>query len=82
MAMKFGSINDNLHKNFRFPLDKIRQIAVILRHVVRILIKTSGKVHFIDILTAAKNEVCSTTTTENMTSYASFVFLALHVYFL
>ena len=56
---------------------KIRKNPTNRRHMssrCRIFIKTLGNVHFNHILTVFKNEVSSTTTTENMTS---FVFLAL-----
>ena len=61
----------------RLKSDKIRQNPTNRRHMTsrcRIFIKTSENVYFDDILTVSKNEVSSTTTTENMTS---FVFLAL-----
>ena len=56
---------------------KIRQNPTNRRHMTSrrwIFIKTSENVYSDNILTVSKNEVSSTTTTENMTS---FVFLAL-----
>ena len=65
----FGAVLVPIIVKIRLKSDKTRQIDVISRHDV-----TTGNVHFDNILTVSKNEVSSTSTTENMTG---FVFLAL-----